>query len=312
MNCTKRMKKKEEENNDNDEQQLGQILILPSTSYFVLFSSLVSLCRLNTKSFFLLFFPFFLRHYAAPHREEEENSDYYSYHTTPFFCQSSLRQTLGSMTLTEQPSTRMVVFQNVVFKNDNGCDNDNGTISVELPIKAQRVSRPSVLVRLTKRFSNLSHSTAPIDHHPPQPNTFVSPPILSIERQNSSESDLSLSKLDITDEYSGVGGNESLNTSRQTSELDLTGRKSSFPTSQKFTQSFRNFYSRFSQKHLSNTNIINNTSSSTIDSNTRLTRHFPTSNRPSFFDHRFFSCCFSKRNESPTDVPTSHHRFFIF
>jgi hypothetical protein len=206
----------------------------------------------------------------------------------------------------------MVVFQNVVFKNDNGCDNDNGTTSVELPIKAQRVTRPSVLVRLSKRFSNLSHSTAPINHHPPQPNIFISPPTSSIERQNSSESDLSLSKLDITDEYSGVGGNESLNTSRQPSEVDLTGRKSSFPTSQRFAQSFRNFYSRFSQKHLSNTNTIDNTSSSTIDSNTRLTRNFPTSNRTSIFDHRFFSCCFSTRNESPTDVSTPHHRFFLF
>ena len=212
------------------------------------------------------------------------------------------------MTLTEQPSTRMVVFQNVVFKNDNGCDNDNGTISVELPIKAQRVTRPNVLVRLSKRFSSLSHSTAPINHHPSQPNTFISPPTLSIARQNSSESDLSLSKLDITDEYSGVGGgNESLNTSRQASEIDLTARKSSFPTSQRFAQSFRNFYSRFSQKQLSNTNTINNSSSSTIDSNTRLTRHLSTSTRPSFF-----SCCFSKQNESPTDVPTSSHRFFLF
>jgi hypothetical protein len=206
----------------------------------------------------------------------------------------------------------MVVFQNVVFKNDNGCDNDNGTSSVELPIKAQRVTRPNVLVRLSKRFSSLSHSTAPINHHPSQPNTFISPPTLSIERQNSSESDLSLSKLDITDEYSGVGGNESLNTSRQPSEIDLTARKSSFPTSQKFAQSFRTFYSRFSPKQLSNTNTINNSSSSTIDSNTRLTRHLPTSTRPSFFDHHCFSCCFSKQNQSPTDVPTSPHRFFLF
>jgi hypothetical protein len=219
------------------------------------------------------------------------------------------------MTLTEQPSSRMVVFQNVMFKNDNGCDNDNGTISVALPIKAQRVQRPSVLLRLTKRLSNLSHSTAPIENFPPQPTTFISPTSVSFERQNSSESDLSLSKLDIVDEYSGVGGNESLNTSRQASELDLTRRKSSFPTSQRFTESFRNLYSRFSLKrstNLSNTNITNHTSSSTIDSNARLTRHFSTSNRKSIFDHNLFCCCFSTRNESPSDVITPHHHFFLF
>jgi hypothetical protein len=213
----------------------------------------------------------------------------------------------------------MVVFQNVVFKNDNGCDNDNGTTSVELPIKAQRVQRSSVLVRLTKRLSNLSHSTGPSENFPPQPIVLAaaaSPPILSFERQNSSESDLSLSKLEITDEYSGVGGNESLNTSRQASEIDLTGRKSSFTTSQRFAESFRNFYSRFSQKrsvNLSNTNIINTASSSTIDSNTRLTRQLSNSNRKSIFDHNFFCCCFSTRNESLTDVTTpTHNRSFLF
>jgi hypothetical protein len=217
------------------------------------------------------------------------------------------------MTLTEQPSTRMVVFQNVVFKNDNGCDNDNGTISVGLPIKAQRVQRQSVLVRLSKRLSNLSHTTVPIENFPPQQTKIVSPPL---ERQNSSESDLSFSKLDITDEYSGIGGNESLNTSRQASEIDLTGRKSSFPTSQRFVESFRNFYSRFSQKHptnLSNTNTINNASSSTIDSSTRLTQHSLASSRKSIFDYNLFSCCFSTpRNESPLDVATPHRRSFLF
>ncbi|CAF1429769.1 unnamed protein product [Adineta steineri] len=164
------------------------------------------------------------------------------------------------MTLTEQPSTRMVVFHNVVFKNDNGCDNDNGMISVGLPIKkqAQRVERSSVFERLSKRLSNISHSTAPNETPPPpplksssQPATFVlSPPLSSFERQNSSESDLSLSKLDITDEYSGIGGgNESLNTSQQASELDIAGRKTSgSTTSHRFTDSFRNIYSRFSQK----------------------------------------------------------------
>lgn len=210
----------------------------------------------------------------------------------------------------------MVVFENIMFKNDNGCDNDNGTSSVELPIKAQRVQRSNILVRLTKRLSNLSHSTAPIENYPPQPTTHISPPSSSFERQNSSESDLSLSKLEITDEYSGVGGNESLNTSRQASELDLTaGRKSSFTTSQRFAESFRNFYSRISQKNstnISNTNIINNTSSSTIDSNTRLTQQFSTSNRKSIFDHHLFSCCFSTRNESRSDITTPHNRFFLF
>jgi hypothetical protein len=219
------------------------------------------------------------------------------------------------MTLTKQPSTQMVVFQNVVFKNDNGCDNDNGTTSVELPIKAQRVKRSSVLVRLTKRLSNLSHSTVPSENFSPQPVAHVLPPISSFERQNSSESDLSLSKLEITDEYSGVGGNESLNTSRQASEIDLTRRKSSFTTSQRFAESFRNFYSHFSQKrsvNLSNTNITNTTSSSTIDSNTRLTRRLSTSNRKSIFDHNLFSCCFSTQNESLSDVTTPHNHSFLF
>jgi hypothetical protein len=209
----------------------------------------------------------------------------------------------------------MVVFENVVFKNDNGCDNHDGIISVQLPIKAQRVERSNVLERLSKRLSKLSHSPAPIENFPPQPNKLVSPPVSSFVRQNSSESDLSLSKLDITDEYSGVGGNDSLSTSRQTSELDLAGRKSSFPTSQRFAESFRNFYSRISQKrstNLSNTNIINNSSSSTIDSHTRLTRQFSTSNRKSIFNHHLFSCCFSTRNESPSDVTTPHHRSFLF
>jgi len=229
------------------------------------------------------------------------------------------------MTLIEQPSTRMVVFQNVVFKNDNGCDNNHDMISVELPIKQQgqmqRVPRPNVLVRLSKRFSNLSHSTGQQKICTTQPTTLTSPPTSSFERQNSSEADLSLSKLDITDEYSGIGGNESLDTSRQASEIDLTGQKSSFSTSQRFAESFRNFYSRFSQKRLTNkinlssNTIPTNTSSSTLDSNTRLTRHIPTSNRKSIFEHNLFSCCshcFLFRNESPSDITTPHHRSFLF
>ena len=228
----------------------------------------------------------------------------------------------------------MVVFQNVVFKNDNGCDNNNDMISVELPIKQQqqqqqqqqqgqlqRIQRPNVLVRLSKRLSNLSHSTAPINTFPSQPPILASPPTSSFERQNSSESDLSLSKLDITDEYSGIGGTDSLNTSRQTSEIDLTGRKSSFSPSQRFAESFRNFYSRFSQKRLttktniSSNTIPTNTSSSTLDSNTRLTRHISTSNRKSIFEHNLFSCCsncFSTRNESPIDITIPHRRSFLF
>ena len=213
----------------------------------------------------------------------------------------------------------MVVFQNVVFKNDNDCDNNNnnGMISVELPSK--QTPRPNVLARLSKRFTNLSHSTAPMETFPPK--TSPQPLSSTIERQNSSESDLSLSKLDITDEYSGIGGNESLNTSRQTSELDITGRKSSLPTSQRFAESFRNIYSRFSQKrsttkiNTSSNTTLTNTSSSTIDSNTRLTRQLSTSNRKSIFEHNFFACCshcFATRNESPTEMTTPHRRFFLF
>jgi hypothetical protein len=232
------------------------------------------------------------------------------------------------MTLTEQPSTRMVVFQNVVFENDNGCDNRNSMISVGLPIKQSAVQRPNVLLRLSKRLSNLSHSTAPINNFPsipsPQPITVVlPPPSSSLERQHSSESDLSLSKLDITDEYSGVGGTESLNTSRQTSELDITGRKTSFSTtSQRFVEPFRNFYSRFSQKRsLTKTNtssntIITNPSLSTFDTTTRLTGNFSISNRKSIFEHNFFSCCsncfFTRNQSSPSDVTIPHRRSFLF
>jgi hypothetical protein len=218
----------------------------------------------------------------------------------------------------------MVVFQNVVFKNDNGCDNNNGVISVELPIKqqqAQRLYRPNVLVRLSKRLSNLSHSTTPISL--PEPPILVSPPSSSFERQNSSESDLSLSKLDITDEYSGIGrtGNESSNTSLQASEIDLAARisASSYSTSQRFTESFRNFYSRLSQKRPgTKINISSNTittNPSTTDSNTRLTRNFSPSNRNSIFEHNPFSCCFRTRtnhSESLSDVTTPHHRSFLF
>lgn len=225
------------------------------------------------------------------------------------------------MTLTGQPSSiRMVVFENIVFKNDNSCDNDNGTSSVELPIKAQRIEKSNILVRLTKKFSNLSNSTTttitPIVNYPLQPTTttttHISPLSSSFERQNSSDSDLSLSKLEITDEYSGINGNDSLNTSRQASELDLTGKKSSFLSRQRLTESFRNFYSRLSKK--SSTNIINHTSSSssTIDSNIRLTQQFTTSNRKSIFNHHFCSCCFSIQNESSSPVTTPHQRFFLF
>ena len=63
MNCTERNKK--EEKND-DEQQLGQILVL--------FSSLASFCRLNTKSFSSLL-SFFLRQCSAPSRVERRERD---------------------------------------------------------------------------------------------------------------------------------------------------------------------------------------------------------------------------------------------
>ncbi|CAF5139098.1 unnamed protein product [Rotaria magnacalcarata] len=202
------------------------------------------------------------------------------------------------MTLTKQPSTRMVVFENIVFKNDNGCDNDNSVTSVELPMgnqQKQRVQRPNVLVRFSKRISNLSKSPVPIENLPsvssPDPSTVVSPASSSFERQNSSESDLSLSKLDITDDYYSTI--ERTNTFPKSANLKST---SSVP--QSVSESFQNFYSRFSLKRstarissLSNTITEHASSSSTLDSNTRLTRQFSTSSRKSIFEHNLFSCC---------------------
>lgn len=211
------------------------------------------------------------------------------------FCRSSLQQNaFNSMTLTEQqqqqPSSRRVLaFENVVFKNDNLCDHANGTTSVTLPIKAQRVSSQTnhFFARLSQRFS---HRTKPIEKATQQTNTFTtSPPSSSIERQNSSESDLSLSKLDLANEYSVVvDGQNSLNTSRQTSELNLAERNSSTTTSQRVFRSIRNIYSRFSHVH-SNPSMMMNSSSSSTDT---------------------FCCCFSKRTSSPNMPVSSHQRFF--
>lgn len=204
------------------------------------------------------------------------------------------------MTLTEQqpqlqqPSSssgRMLVFENVVFKNDNLCDHANGTTSVTFPIKAQRLTPTNIFARFSQRFSHRTNST---EKQTQANNTFTtSPPpsSSSIERQNSSDSDLSLSKLDLTNEYSVVvhTGQDSLNTSRQTSELNLAERNPSTSpyssTSQRFVRSFRNIYSRFSHVHSS--------SSSTADI-------------------CCCCCCFSRRNPSSSpDMPvSSHQRFF--
>ncbi|CAF3463069.1 unnamed protein product [Rotaria socialis] len=185
----------------------------------------------------------------------------------------------SSMTLTKQPSTRMVVSENIVFKNDSGCDNDNCVTPVELPMKnqqKQRAQQPNVLVRLSKRISNLSKPTVPIEKPPsvssPDPSTVVSPPPSSFERQNSSESDLSLSKLDITDDYYSTI--EGTNTFPKSADL-----KSTFSVPQSVSESFQNFYSRFSLKRstarissLSNTITEHASSSSTIDKHDTTTK----------------------------------------
>ncbi|CAF2677501.1 unnamed protein product, partial [Rotaria sp. Silwood2] len=188
------------------------------------------------------------------------------------------------MTLTKQPSARMVVFENIVFKNDNGSDNDNSVISVEPSIKVQEkqhIQRPNVLMRLSKKFSNFPKLTVPMENFPSislsQPTILVSPPSSPFERQNSSESDLSLSKLDINDDYSGIQQNNIL---QKTTDLNINKRKLSFPTSQQLTESFQNFYSRFSLKRStmkinssSSSNIITqNASSSTIDKHDTTTK----------------------------------------
>ncbi|CAF1216277.1 unnamed protein product [Rotaria sordida] len=214
----------------------------------------------------------------------------------------------------------MVVFENIVFKNDNGCDNNNSVISVESSIKnqeKQHIQRSNILMRLSKRFSNLSKSTTiPMENFPSISSPQL-PPLpsssSSFERQNSSESDLSLSKLDIIDDYSNIQRN---NTLQKTTDLNISKRKATFPTSQQLTESFQNFYSRFSLRRStlktnssSSSNTIIQTassSSSTIDSNQRLTQHFSTSNRKSIF-----SCClhcFSIRHESSTDMNIPRHQ----
>lgn len=197
----------------------------------------------------------------------------------------------------------MVVFENIVFKNDNGCDNDNSMISVQLPMKIQQkqhIQRPNVLVRLSKKLSNMSKSAIPIENLPsvssPEPSTFVSPPSSSFERQNSSDSDLSLSKLDINDDYTNIDRTNVF-------QKPIDFESSSFPNNDnnnRLSNSLNKIYSRFSLKRStarisSSSNTITQNpslSSSTIDSNMRLTtRHFPTSSRKSIFEHNLFSCC---------------------
>ncbi|CAF0942842.1 unnamed protein product [Rotaria sp. Silwood1] len=193
------------------------------------------------------------------------------------------------MTLTKQPSTRMVVFENIVFKNDNGCINDNSVIFVESSIKnqeKQNIQRPNVLIRLSKKISNISKTKIPIENFPPPissltqspslpPTSCISPPSSPFERQNSSESDLSLSKLDIIDDYSGI---QRINTLEKITDLNNNKRKLSFPTSQRLTESFQNFYSRFSFKrstikiNSSSNTIAQNASSSTIDKHDTTTK----------------------------------------
>lgn len=154
----------------------------------------------------------------------------------------------------------------IVFHTDPV--NRTATVDLSIPRQARQVERFSFLERLSKRLSMKPSSSAPA-----VPVATSSPPSHPLERQSSSDSDLSLSKLDITDEYSGATNNDSLNTSRQTSELDLHTRKTprSFPclSSQRFVEILRNLYARLSQK----------TTKRSTDSNARLT-----SRRRSFFD----------------------------
>lgn len=196
------------------------------------------------------------------------------------------------MTLTEQqqtPARRMLAFENVVFKNEPICDQANVTPSVQLPIKAQRVISNNVFARLSRRFSS---RTNPIVNKKQQSTISTTspppPPSSTIERQNSSESDLSLSKLDLANEYSVVDGQDSLNTSRQTSELNLAESNSttSHPsTSQRLVRSVRTLFSRVQM-------IEKNSSSSTVNL-------------------CCCCCCFSSTRTDSSDVPiSSHQRFF--
>ena len=264
--------------------------------------SLIS-CRLNTKSFSSRCAATTTAAAVRAHssqqstKKEEENGENSHHHRhDALFCRSSLRRTSSSMTLTEQASRGMVVFQNVVFKHDTAAEHDQ---SMDSPMKlqqAKRLDRSSVFARLSKRFSNKSRSTAPIESFPPASSSSESspppPPIVSLERQNSFESDLSLSKLDLTDDYSGgIDRSHSLNTSRQTMELDLNNaHASSLSTPQRFLRTVHDFYSRLAQKRRSAAATSQN-SSATLDSNARLTGHTLASNRRSLFDHQAFVCC---------------------
>lgn len=165
------------------------------------------------------------------------------------------------MTLTEQPSSRMVVFENLVFKNDTDGEHNHGSLS------------KTFFDRFTQHFthSTTTAAAAAVQH-------VLAPPFssVSIERQNSSESDLSLSKLDLNEEYAARMTQDSLNTS---SELNLTGKHSQTA----YFSSLRTLFSRNPPQ-----NILPNTSLSTLDSTTRLTR----SNRKATFFRTVFSCCF--------------------
>ena len=170
----------------------------------------------------------------------------------------------------------------IVFHTDPV--SSTATVDLSIPRQARRVERFSFLERLSKRLSMKPSSSASAVAAVPVATS--SPPSHPLERQNSSDSDLSLSKLDITDEYSGATNNDSLNTSRQTSELDLHTRKTtprsfSCLSSQRFVEILRNLYARLSQ-------TTKKKRTRSTDSNARLT-----SRRRSFFD--LCSCCWPRR-----------------
>ena len=171
------------------------------------------------------------------------------------------------MTLTKQSSTPMVVFE-----NDN---NGTNMISVELTAKNKHVQRPNILARLSKKLTNLSNSTAPIENLPSMSSSSI-PATSTFERQNSSDSDLSLSKLDLNDEHYVVIEKNLLNLPPRTSEVNVGRRESSILNNKKFAESFQNFYSCFLPKR------------SKSDSNIHLTQPISTSNRKSLIA---FSCC---------------------
>ncbi|CAF4468183.1 unnamed protein product, partial [Didymodactylos carnosus] len=154
-------------------------------------------------------------------------------------------------------NNKIVIFQNVIINGDNNnlaqihSLDQNGQLHIEQHQQSVKdrtsnlyrlwTNTPQKLVRnvrdLSQRLSNRSrqsqqkHNTMVFNDNPYQVNDqfhlqqsqFVSGGILQpSQRKNSSDSDLSLSKLDIAEEYSTPGDfidNNSLNTSRQPSEI---------------------------------------------------------------------------------------------